>query len=93
VADFRIGNHVWIPCDVKPGPFSDERFVKVSSSSGDWYGFVAANSLREPVVEGSTAATAVVVDVKKDRFRAQIIGEALSDTLLEDFIERAQTID
>jgi len=36
----RPGARIWIPCEVKPGPFSDERMVRVQSQAGEWLGFV-----------------------------------------------------
>ena len=94
-----IGQHVWIPCEVKPGPFSDERLVRVNSPAPDsamtvWTGFVPATRLREPIDVGSTGATAVVVDViKNDRFLAQLLGDGFSNTVFEYHIARAEPID
>ena len=92
-----IGQYVWVPCEVKPGPFSDQRMVRVNSTvvhspAGSWIGFVAAESLREPVVTGSTGATAIVVGLTDDRFQAQVLGEPLSNTVFEDVISRAEPI-
>src|SRR3989442_4139595 len=28
-----VGQYVWIPCEVKPGPFSDQRIVHINSPS------------------------------------------------------------
>jgi len=55
----RVGQYVWVPCEVKAGAFSDERMVRVNSpaiqsSSGRWIGFVATEGLREAVTVGST---------------------------------------
>ena len=35
----RSGMRIWLPCEVKPGPFSDERMVRVESESGSWLAF------------------------------------------------------
>lgn len=93
-----VGQYVWVPCEVKPGPFSDERFVRVNSPVVDsavssWTGFVPATRLREPIEVGSTGVTAIVVDVIHDRFLAQLVGDAFSNTVYEDHISRAQPID
>jgi hypothetical protein len=87
-----VGQYVWVPCEVKPGPFSDERMVRVNSPVGRWAGFVHTSRLREPVAAGLTEATALVVEVHNDRFRAQPIGEPLSNTLYDDLVSRAQPI-
>ena len=39
------GAYTWLPCEVKPGPFSDERLVRVASELGDWVGFVPVSSV------------------------------------------------
>ena len=94
-----VGQRVWIPCEVKPGPFSDERLVRVNSPAPNsavtvWTGFVQATRLREPVAVGPTDATAVVVDViQNNRFLAQLLGDGLSNTVFEYHIEGAQPID
>jgi hypothetical protein len=93
-----VGQHVWVPCEVKPGPFSDERLVRVNSPVTDsalsvWTGFVSATRLRDPIEAGSTGVTAIVVDVKQDRFLAQLVGDGLSNTVFEDYVSRAEPID
>jgi hypothetical protein len=45
----KIGTRVWVPCEVKPGPFSDERFVKICvNGENPWLGFVPVDRLKEP---------------------------------------------
>lgn len=93
-----VGQYVWVPCEVKPGPFSDERLVRVNSPVVDsavskWSGFVPTARLREPIEMGSTGVTAIVVEVMHDRFLAQLVGDAFSNTVFEDYISRAQPID
>jgi hypothetical protein len=83
---------VWVPCEVKPGPFSDQRIVRVSSASGEWVGFVDTNRLREPIASGSTQATALIVDVTNERFKAQVLGDPLTDSLFEDLVSRVETV-
>ena len=84
------GNVVWIPCEVKPGPFSDERQVKLSSSWGEWLGFVPVSYLQEPVLEGFTKIRVLVIDVQNDRFSARIPGEGVSGSVFGDLISKAQ---
>jgi hypothetical protein len=93
-----VGQHVWIPCEVKPGAFSDERMVRVNSPAvnsaiGSWIGFVPTARLREPIELGSTWVTAIVVNVLNDRFIAQLVGDPLANAVFEDSISRAQPID
>ncbi len=84
------GNVVWIPCEVKPGPFPDERRVRIQSSLGEWIGFVPATTLQEPIEEGETKIRVVIVEVLEDRFSAKIPGESIGKTLFGDLISRAQ---
>ena len=77
-----IGGQVWLPCEVKPGPFSDERLVRVAGPR-EWVGFVPVSALREPVLEGSTFVTAVVFDVQNGKFRARVPGHAVTPAPFE----------
>jgi hypothetical protein len=93
-----VGQFVWVTCEVKPGPFSDQRIVRVNSpvvhsQAGSWIGFVTTKHLREPIEVGSTGAAALIVGVVGDRFQAQVMGEPLSNTVFEDLVSRAQPID
>ena len=46
----KPGALIWLPCEVKPGPFPNERLVKVASRAGeDWVGFVDVRYLKEPL--------------------------------------------
>ena len=96
--NISVGQRVWVPCEVKPGPFSDERMVRVNSPAvnsaiGSWIGFVPTTRLREPIEWGSTWVTAIVVNVLNDRFFAQLVGDPFANAVFEDSISRAQPID
>ena len=97
-AAIAVGQHVWLPCEVKPGPFPDERMVRVNSpvvrsAASSWIGFVPATKLREPIDKGSTEVSAIIVKILDDRFFAQLLGDSFSNSLFEDHISRAQPID
>jgi hypothetical protein len=83
----NVGGYIWVPCEVKPGPFSDERMARVHSELGDWVGFVPATSLKEPVLSGATQISALVIDVKNGRYSARIPGEAVTKTLFEGVVD------
>jgi hypothetical protein len=87
---YEAGRIVWIPCEVKPGPFSDERIVRILSERGDWVGFVNTGDLRDPVVEGQTFVRAVLVNVEGGRFNAKVAGEPVTSSLLEGTLSRVQ---
>jgi hypothetical protein len=42
-----VGQQVWIPCKVQPGPFSEEPLVTVDSIDGPLTGFVNLDELKE----------------------------------------------
>jgi hypothetical protein len=95
--NISVGQHVWIPCEVKPGPFSDERMVRVNSPVvnspvSSWIGFVPAITLREPIERGLTDVAAIVINILNDRFLAQLVGDSFSNTIFEDHVSRAEPI-
>lgn len=87
------GNVVWIRCEVKPGPFPDERRVRLTSSLGEWVGFVPVTYLKEPILEGETSIRVLLVDVQSDRFSAKIPGQGISGSLFGDLISKAHVLD
>ena len=89
----NAGTVVWIPCEVKPGPFPDERRVRIQSSLGEWMGFVSATMLQEPILEGETKIRGQILAVEHDRFAAIIPGESIGQTLFSDLLSRAQVFD
>ncbi len=84
----RRGARVWIPCEVKKGPFSDERVVRVRSGLGDSLAFVRVEHLKEPIVEGHTFVRAIVVDVQEDKFIAQLPGHEIGSKEFEGELSR-----
>jgi len=86
------GRYVWLSCEVKPGPFSDERIVRVSSVGDVWVGFALVSALKNPVVSGSTSIKALVVGIEKDQFEAQPMGSPLTRTLLRGDVAKAELV-
>lgn len=82
------GRRVWIPCQVKTGPFPDERVVRVQSRLGDSLAFVRTAYLKDPIPEGETFVCATVVDVQGDTFVAQLPGQAITSKDFEGEIAR-----
>jgi hypothetical protein len=87
------GNVVWIPCEVKPGPFPDERRVRLTSDLGEWVGFVPVSYLEEPKTEGRTRIRVLIVDVEGDTFNVRVPGEGISGSMFGDLISKGQMID
>ncbi len=75
--ELRKGAKVWLPCEVKPGPFSNERLVRVAQPSGEWVGFVEVSALKEAVEHGQTFILATVIRVDEQQFVAQLPGRSL----------------
>jgi hypothetical protein len=87
-----IGQQVWVPCEVKPGPFADQRMVQVNSPAGTWLGFVSTAGLRSPVGSGTTEVRAVVLDLVDGRVRLQVLGDPLLDSVYQDLVSRVSPI-
>jgi len=87
-----VGNIIWIPCEVKPGPFADERRVRLSSSINEWVGFVSVSHLQEPILEGKTKVRAIVVGIQENTFSAKVPGESIGTTLFGDLVSKVQSI-
>ena len=81
--ELLTGQNVWLPCEVKPGPFSDERLVRVLLEAEEWVGFVPLGQLQSPTTEGQTMVRAEVVEVNGETFRAKIQGHPLALSTLE----------
>jgi len=79
----KKGARVWIPCQVKEGPFPDERVVRVHSALGDSLAFVRTNFLKDPILAGDTFVCAIVVDVRGDKFIAELPGQEIGSKEFE----------
>ena len=88
----RPGMRIWLPCEVKPGPFSDERMVRLGASGEEWLGFVDVHSLRDAVTEGSTYVRALVVEVRDDDFVARLPGYSVSSDLFRGSISKVAQV-
>jgi hypothetical protein len=75
----KAGVVVWIACAVKPGPFSNERLVRVESVEGDpWVGFVDVRYLEHPVEQGETKIQARVLSVEDDTIKISLPGNSVA---------------
>ena len=84
-----VGAKIWLPCEVKPGPFSDERLIKIPSVHGEWLGFVPASFLKEPIATGITLVGATVTEIHGERFQALLPGQAITPQFFEGTTSRA----
>jgi hypothetical protein len=69
------GAKVWIPCDVRPSVFPDERLVRIESATESWDGFLDVRQLRDQIEEGRTAVAATVVEASHGRVSVQLPGQ------------------
>ena len=87
--ELSAGASMWLPCEVSPGPFSDERTVLVIGDDGEWGGFVNTRWLKRKTLKGKDEVLARVVDVDGPVFRARIPGDALQSRLFQGRVDRA----
>lgn len=79
MAELAVGAPLWLNCDVKPGPFQDERLVRVRLNGSTWVGFVPSFHLDNPDVEdGEARVKARVVSLERGSFIAKVLGHSLS---------------
>jgi len=71
----KLGDSVWIPCDVTPGVFPDERNVSIAVAAGVWSGWVDVGQLREAVSDGPTAIRATIVGGAHGKLFARLPGQ------------------
>ena len=73
----RVGDRVWLPCEVKPGPFSNERLVRVKLSTREWIGFVDTDALKDGIETGPTHVLAILTAIDDDCATAIVQGHAI----------------
>lgn len=87
------GSQVWIPCQVKPGPFPDERMVRVQNNGDDWLGFVPVSVLKDPTVtEGENYIRATVVEVQGNHFTAMLPGHAFTSSAFHGEVSKVRSL-
>ena len=77
--ELKLGAVIWIPCEVKPGPFSNERVVRVDMMEADsWVGFVDDRYLKDSIDFGRTHVLGKIIAVRDDTFEARLPGHSLA---------------
>ena len=89
----KEGSGVWLPCQVKRGPFSNERLVRVQLPPNNvWVGFVDVDHLKDKQVEsGETEVLARVTAIDADVITLIVQGHALDSRYVQipkDTVER-----
>jgi|SRR5579862_3541215 len=63
--EIKPGMVVWLRCEVRRGPFPDERLVHVDTGISEWIGFVNVSELKEQVATGEGRVRAIVLAVEE----------------------------
>jgi hypothetical protein len=69
--------NLWYKCLVNSGPFSNERRVLISASSGDWFGSVQTHNLLNKVERGEDYVLTHVVEIQPNRITLLVDGESV----------------
>lgn len=65
-SELKKGMLVWIPCDVRGGPFGNERRVYIKIGDSEWFGFVDETELEKKVTHGKDRVKAVVLTFQSE---------------------------
>ena len=75
---FRVGEKVWVNCEVKPGPFSNERLTRIDLPDNPWVGFVDVAALKDgKMKKGQNGVLARVLKLSGQHVLALVQGHAL----------------
>lgn len=88
----KVGDRIWLPCEVKQGPFSNERLVRIQLPSEPWIGFVDTSALKDPVEKGPTYVLAVIVAIEKDSISALVQGHAFNTRQVQTSTAEVQPV-
>ena len=89
----QVGSEVWIPCEVKPGPFSNERLARIQLPAGPWLGFVDTGALRDPVETGNTYVLARITDIDDTQVTVIVQGHAFDASIVQASRNKVQPVD
>lgn len=82
-SEIKTGMMIWIPCEVKGGPFPNERRAYLKLNGTEWFGFVDVSQLKDKVPEGHDFVRATVIGVQKERVALGIHGQAPASSPIE----------
>lgn len=89
----QVGSEVWIPCEVKPGPFSNERLTRIQLPAGPWLGFVDTGALRDPVETGNTYVLARITEIDDNQVTVIVQGHAFDASIVQASRNKVQPVD
>jgi hypothetical protein len=73
---FKVGDQGWLWCEVRPGPFPNERRVYVKVGDSEWFGFVGISQLENKLVEGKDRVRAAIVAVHPNEIVLGLRGQS-----------------
>jgi len=76
----KTGMVIWIPCEVKPGPFSNERSVLIKTLGEPWVGFVDIRFLEDQVAAGETKIKGQVAAIQGERILVSLPGHPVGSS-------------
>jgi len=74
--EIKKGMIVWIDCEVRGGPFPNERRVLVKTDTTEWFGFVSVSELEKKVPEGKDRVRAIVTSVEPNYAIVEVRGQS-----------------
>lgn len=75
----QSGDLIWVPCEVRPGPFSNERMVRVGSPGNQRVWFSPDRALEDSsVTDGTARIRARVVEVTEADVSVRIPGHGIA---------------
>ncbi len=78
--DLKPGMMVWIPCEVKAGPFSNERSVLVKILESPWVGFVDVRFLQNPIPAGETMIRGQIAAIQGSSIMVSLPGHPVDSS-------------
>jgi hypothetical protein len=72
MSEMKVGDEIIIQCDVRPGPFSEERMITFDTVDGPISGFVRADNLRE--VGSQWYVTAIILKIENNILHVRVKG-------------------
>jgi hypothetical protein len=81
--NLKKGLYFWVPCEVKSGPFPNERRVYVKIGNNEWFGFVDASQLKEGGKQEHDFVRAVILEVQPQGVVLGINGQSPASRPLE----------
>jgi len=88
----QVGGRVWLPCEVKPGPFSNERLVRIELPESRRVGFVDTSALKEVIETGSTSVPARVIAITESDATAIVQGHAFDTRQVQASTAKVQPV-